>query len=399
MVIPVGTNLNLKSFPWVTIAFLFTNWLIFIPLSTDVYNIDFWIGHYLCSVPGDQYPWQLITSMFLHTDFLHILFNSLFLLVFGPPVEDRTGWKDYLFLYFLTGTSANLIHGMISGIVLREELFIPSLGASGAISGVMGIYLYRCYYSKVKLVFDFLLPFRVKLPAFIILPFWFIQDFIGGIDSIRGIHQNVAFWAHVGGFVTGFGACRYLHYEIHARREKLRFIAETTIEEFGGYGEGIQALEKLLMEDPENPELHLNLARAKTRWRASAEGKAHYEKAIRLLLDKEPKKAMELFIEYWKKYLQIMEAKYQVRLSLLLNRHSHQDLSAITLQALINSGQPLDHFMEEAYLHLSKIYREQMKREDLSRYVYEKFLINFPESKHRGFVEKIISHDPERRRS
>ncbi len=393
--IPVGTNLNLKKFPWVTISFLVANWIIFIPFSRNLYSTDFWISRYFCAVPGDQYPWQLITSMFFHADFLHILSNSLFLLVFGPPVEDRLGWKDYLFLYILTGISANLLHGVMSGIFLRENLFIPSLGASGAISGVMGIYLYRCYYSKVNLTLHLFLPYRIKIPAYIILPLWFAQDFMGGIDSIRGIGTNVAFWAHVGGFAAGFGACAYLHYETQTRKEKLEYQAETTLKAYTGYGEGIRAVEALLEMDPDNPELHHALAESKSRWRNSPEGKIHYEKAIKILLQKEPEKAVEVFIEYWGKYLNVLEAKHQVRLSLLLCRKGYIDLSAHTLLALINSDQPLDYHMEEAYLHLGKIYSEQLKRDDLAQYVYERYLLKFPESEHRKYVEKMLRLAPE----
>jgi membrane associated rhomboid family serine protease len=391
--IPVGTNLSLKNIPGATIGLLLANWIIFISLHGVHHEIEFWIRHYFFSIPGDQYPWQLVTSMFFHAHFWHLLGNSIYLWVFGIFVEDKLGWKVYLFLYFLTGIAAGLVHGTMVGLFTREKLFIPSLGASGAISGIMGIYLYRCYYSKIKLLISIWLPIRIQIPTVVILTLWFIQDFMGGIDSIRGIYQNVAFWAHVGGFAAGFGACKYLHYEVQARREKLEFVAETTLKQYGGYGEGIKAAEKLLETDPDNPELHLNLANAKTRWRASLEGKAHYEKAIKLLLDKDPEKAMEAFIEYWKKYLTVLEAKYQVKLSMLLNRNLKIDLSAHTLQTLIDSDQPLDLHMEEAYLNLGKIYREQLKRDDLTRYVYGKFLEKFPESKYREYVEKLLSHE------
>ncbi len=146
--IPVGTNLRLKHLPWTTLSLLGINWGIFIFYQRFDYKLNFWISRTFLTIPGELIPWQLITSSFFHADFLHILYNSLYLLVFGPFVEERTGWKDYLFLYFLTATASDLIQNTMVGIFMRETLFIPSLGASGAISGLMGIYLFRCYYSK-----------------------------------------------------------------------------------------------------------------------------------------------------------------------------------------------------------------------------------------------------------
>jgi membrane associated rhomboid family serine protease len=392
--IPVGTNLSRKNFPWATIGLLLANWAIFIALNGSYFYLEFFIRRYFFSIPGEQYPWQLITALFFHANFWHLFGNSIYLWVFGIFVEDKLGWKAYLFLYFLTGIAAGLVHGIMVGLFMREKIFVPSLGASGAISGIMGIYLYRCYYSKIKLLVSIFLPIRIQIPAVIILGIWFLQDFLGGIDSIRGIYRNVGFWAHVGGFLSGFGACKYLHYEIQARKEKLEFVAETTLNRYVGYGEGIKAAEKLLETEPDNPELHLNLARAKTRYSASVEGKDHYEKAIQHFLGKNSEKAMEAFIEYWGKYITVLPAKYQVRLSLLLNKKLDTDLSAHTLQALIDSDQPLDRHMEEAYLSLGKIYREQLERDELAQYVYEKFLNKFPKSEHREFVERILRSFP-----
>ncbi len=388
--IPVGTNLKLKNTPLATLCLLFVNWSLFVFSSNVAYETEFWITHYLMTVPGEQYPWQFVTSMFLHSNLLHILFNSLYLLVFGPFVEDKIGWKVYLFLYFLTGIAADLVYAGMAGLLMREKLFIPSLGASGAISGIMGVYLYRCHYSKIKLLISFVFPIRVQIPAVIILSLWFLQDFLGGIDSIRGVYKNVAFWAHVGGFAAGFGACRYLHYEIPARREKLEFVAQTSLQQYGGYGEGIEATKKLLESDPENPELHINLARAESRWWPSPEGREHYEKAIKLLLERNPERAREIFVEYWKKYLSIFEAKHQVRLSLLLSEDGQVDLSAQTLQILIDSQQPLNYYMEQAHLNLARIYKERLKRDDLALYVYEKFIERFSESEHVEFANKMI---------
>jgi len=392
--IPVGTNLKLKHLPWATLSLLALNWVIFLFHQEFDYEIDFWIWRTFFTIPGELFPWQLITSAFFHASFLHILGNSLFLLVFGPFLEDKVGWKAYLFLYLLTAVAASLVHNTMTGIFLREKIFVPSLGASGAISGIMGVYLYRCYYSKIKLMIGLFIPIGFKLPAYVILPLWFLQDFIGGIDSIRGIHQNVAFWAHVGGFAAGFGSSKYLQYGVQAQKEKLQFVAETTLEEYAGYGEGILASEKLLESDPENPELHLGLARAKSRWRASQEGKDHYEKAIRLFLKVDPEKAGDTFIEFWGKYFSLLEPAFQVRLSLLLEKES-PDLSAVTLQSLIDVNSSQDLFIEEAHLNLARIYRRGLGRDDLARAVYEKFLQRFPETEKREFVEKVI-HEMEK---
>lgn len=388
--IPVGTNLRLKHLPWATLTLLALNWIIFLFQHAFDYETNFWIGRTLMSIPGELKPWQLITSAFFHSDIFHILFNSIFLLVFGPFVEDKTGWKGYLFLYLLTAVAADLVHNAMTGIFLREKIFTHALGASGAISGVMGVYLYRCSYSKIKFVVDLFLPIGFKLPAYVILPLWFLQDFIGGIDTIRGIHQNVAFWAHVGGFAAGFGASKYLQYELQAQKEKLEFVAETSLNEYAGYEKGIQASEKLLASDPDNPDLHLNLAEAKTRWRASEEGKTHYERAIKILLKKDPKKAADVFIEYWGKYFSLFEPAVQVRLSLLVEK-TNPDLSAITLQSLIDTNATQDLFVEEAQLHLARIYRRSLKRNDLACVVYEKFLERFPESEKREFVQKVLN--------
>ncbi|NWF92470.1 MAG: rhomboid family intramembrane serine protease [Syntrophaceae bacterium] len=388
--IPVGTNLSRKNFPVATLSLLLANWLVYFLLLRSDTRIGFWIWRYFYSTPGDQYPWQLITSMFFHANFWHLFGNSLFLWVFGIFVEDKLGWKAYLYLYFLTGVASNLVHGSMVGIFMREHLFIPSLGASGAISGIMGIYLYRCHYSKIKLLISLWLPIRIQVPAVIILSLWFLRDFIGGIDTLRGIHYNVAFWAHVGGFAAGLGTCKYLHYEIQARKEKLEFVAETTLERYGGYEEGIRAAETLLKTDPDNPEIHLKLARVKSRFRTSEEGRVHYEKSIKLLLEKDPKRAMEAFIEFWNKYLTVLEAKHQLKLSRLLNKNLHFDLSAHTLEALIESNQPPDLHMEQAHLYLAKIYEAQLERKDLARYVYERFLDKFPRSEHREFVQRSI---------
>lgn len=137
-----------------------------------------------------------LTSMFLHSGVLHLAGNMLFLWVFGDNVEDYLGHFEYLLFYIVCGVGAGLAHTLVN---LHSTL--PALGASGAISGVMGAYLVLYPRARVlTLIFIFLVP----VPAVIVLGWWFILQFLGGIDSL-GLRTagGVAWFAHIGGFLLG----------------------------------------------------------------------------------------------------------------------------------------------------------------------------------------------------
>jgi membrane associated rhomboid family serine protease len=138
----------------------------------------------------------IITSMFLHGGFLHIAGNMLFLWIFGDNVEDYFGHFPYLFFYFVCGIGSGLAH-----IIFNFHSSLPALGASGAISGVMGAYIILYPRAQVlTLVFIFFIP----LPAFIILGYWFLLQFVAGVSTVgASATGGVAWWAHIGGFLFG----------------------------------------------------------------------------------------------------------------------------------------------------------------------------------------------------
>ncbi|SRR5258708_37604907 len=138
----------------------------------------------------------LLTSMFLHAGWLHLLGNMLFLWIFGDNIEDFLGHFEYLLFYFVCGIGAGLAH-----TVTNLHSTVPALGASGAISGVMGAYMVLYPRSRVlTLVFIFV----IQVPAVIILGWWFVLQLLGGMESL-GMRSSggVAFWAHIGGFLIG----------------------------------------------------------------------------------------------------------------------------------------------------------------------------------------------------
>lgn len=138
----------------------------------------------------------LLTSMFLHANILHLAGNMLFLWIFGDNVEDFLGHVPYLFFYLFCGIGAGLAHTLTN---LSSSL--PTVGASGAISGVMGAYMVLYPRSRVLTL---VLVFLVPIPAVIILGWWFLLQFLGGIGSVGArTAGGVAWWAHIGGFLMG----------------------------------------------------------------------------------------------------------------------------------------------------------------------------------------------------
>jgi len=141
-----------------------------------------------------------LSSMFLHSGWLHLLGNMWFLWVFGDNVEDRLGHLKYLLFYLLAGLGAGFTH-----VIFNLNSTVPALGASGAISGVLGAYLILFPRSRVlTLIPLFIIFFTVELPAAIILGYWFLIQTVSGLGSLgAGAAGGVAWWAHIGGFVLG----------------------------------------------------------------------------------------------------------------------------------------------------------------------------------------------------
>jgi hypothetical protein len=156
--------------------------------------------------------WTLITSMFMHADIMHLAGNMLYLWIFGDNIEDTVGHSRYLLFYIAGGVFSALMH-IISTIFssfltpipyLFYELRVPTVGASGAISAVLGAYLLLFPGARIRtLVFMFYIFTVVNIPAFFYLGFWFLYQLMMGLFSLIGLPSTVAFWAHIGGFVFG----------------------------------------------------------------------------------------------------------------------------------------------------------------------------------------------------
>ena len=161
----------------------------------------------------------LLTSMFLHASWLHVIGNMWVLWIFGDNIEDYLGHFGYLVFYIVSGLAGSLLH-----IALNPNSTVPSVGASGAIAGVMGAYFLLYPSARVLTLVPLIIFFTfVWLPAWIVLGYWFVFNFLSGAataivysNSTRG-GGGVAFWAHVGGFVAGIVMIKLLPKRMRSR--------------------------------------------------------------------------------------------------------------------------------------------------------------------------------------
>ncbi len=153
---------------------------------------------YGCVISSDPNWLTAITSMFMHGGWLHLIGNMWFLAIFGDNVEDAMGPIRFIVFYLLCGLGA-----VAAQMYSDPHASVPMVGASGAIGGVMGAYAVLYPRAPVHLLvfFGFLFT-RIVVPAFLMLGYWFVLQFVGGYFSI-GSSSGVAFWAHIGGFAVG----------------------------------------------------------------------------------------------------------------------------------------------------------------------------------------------------
>jgi membrane associated rhomboid family serine protease len=200
--IPLRDVIPSRTTPYITITIIVLNALAWVteisidasgdlPLFLQLYGV----------VPADFSPATLITSMFLHGSWMHVIGNMWYLWIFGDNVEDRLGHWRFMLFYLLCGIAAAL-----GQIALDPMSTLPMVGASGAIAGVMGAYFVLFPHSRVLTVV-FLLFFMdiIEIPAIFFLGIWFVKELFSGVGSLgaESLNGGVAVWAHVVGFAVG----------------------------------------------------------------------------------------------------------------------------------------------------------------------------------------------------
>jgi membrane associated rhomboid family serine protease len=211
MLFPLKDDNPTTITPYVTVALIAANVLVFFYQLSLGERLDQFIYQYGAipavilgsqTLPADMVAipatLSLFTSMFMHGGFMHIIGNMLYLWIFGNNIEDAMGHVKFILFYFITGLAASMAH-LLSDV----SSTIPTVGASGAISGVLGAYL--LLYPRAQVMTFLMLFYFIRLmyiPAGLVLGFWFLLQIVNSVISGAG-GGGVAWWAHIGGFVAG----------------------------------------------------------------------------------------------------------------------------------------------------------------------------------------------------
>jgi membrane associated rhomboid family serine protease len=210
-VLPLRDNVPTRSFPLVTVGLIVANVLVWVlyQLPNLQRSVDELAYHPCevensCPTVGEDWPLTALTSMFMHGSWSHLLGNMLFLWIFGNNVEDSLGRVRYLLFYLVGGFAATAAQTFVTlQYASVAEAAIPNVGASGAVSAVLGAYLLLLPRARVLTIIFFILR---EVPAVLFLGIWFGFQLLDGSSSIAHPEEGggVAFFAHIGGFVFGF---------------------------------------------------------------------------------------------------------------------------------------------------------------------------------------------------
>jgi membrane associated rhomboid family serine protease len=227
--IPLKDNIPSGTVPVVNVSLIVVNIIVFFfevslgrSLNSFILHFGFVPARFFTLLSSEHFNpvvtlLPLVTSLFLHGGWLHVGGNMLYLWIFGDNVEDVLGHLRYLFFYLLCGIGASVTH-----LITNAASAVPTVGASGAIAGVMGAYFVLFPRARVvTLIFLFVFIQFIEIPALYFLAFWFLLQLVSGsfsLGSSQALSGGVAFWAHVGGFVWGIIFLFLLRKERRGRR-------------------------------------------------------------------------------------------------------------------------------------------------------------------------------------
>lgn len=380
--------------PWGTWGIVAANVIIFLCIqSPDTYDF---LRNNLYFPPADlnlvNLPFSLIANIYLHANWMHLFGNMCFLWGVGRVVERRIGTAQFLKVYHLTGIAGSIMAA--TGYVVLTGEAVPGCGASGAISGIMGVFLIRCYFKKMTFPFPAfgLLPvnLNLQLNGLIAPLLYFSMDLRGGLGQMAGmVDTSVGYLDHLFGMVLGVWMAWRMKLGEKASAERHLDIGDgvfdgkdvvaSGFEAAGGFAGARKSLLIALDKESENPDTLLALARIESHLVQKAEGREYYQKAIKAYFPQAPERAVEVFREYYPKYRGMLDPALQFRIAAMLQRQGHLELSEQALMQLADNPAISQDLREQALFYSGRILEQLELPEPAERY-YRRFLEEYPQS-------------------
>ncbi|RFT14960.1 MAG: Rhomboid family protein [Candidatus Saccharicenans subterraneus] len=342
----------------------------------------------LAFLPLRLHPWNLLlgplTNIFLHADAEHLWGNMFFLWVFGLVLERRIGWKRLLAIYLISGVVGSLISAYLDIALFAS--WSTGIGASGAISGLIGAFALRLFYKRMVFPLPILgvvsglmgFSLKVRMNSLMLIMFYFFHDFMGGLMQLAGVDIGIGFLDHLGGTFFGMYLASRMKFQDAAVEEMMLERAETAIDESGDNQQAERLLELLLEKNPDRVEALVLLARLKNRSRPSEEGKWLYLKAMDLLIEKEPEKAAQVFAEYFGCYREPLEPDRQYRLTGALEKIGKASLAARALELLVDDPETPEIWRPRLLYRAAQIL-EKLEFFEGACFRYEQLLEKYPD--------------------
>ncbi|MHB0914044.1 MAG: rhomboid family intramembrane serine protease [Armatimonadota bacterium] len=403
--LPYGTDRRINRIPVVTYTLVAGNialFILFLKFDRGLVLTQFGLN------PSEPRFLQIISSMFIHASAMHLVWNVLFLWLFGPNVEDALGYAKYAGLYLGSGIAASLLHLSMSRAFIPGAEAIPVVGASGAIAGVLGAFAVRFYKTGVRVfwvVGILIYPLRwgtLTVSAMAGLGAWFAYQFLGGVISVtyplfsEQTHRlllllfgsSIAYWSHIGGMLFGALAALALRMGLAGTKEYLSEDARSSLAS-GTTWDAAEHYRALLAHEPENPEVHANLAKTYALQHDPERSVEHYEKSVQLHIKQgRCDKAVETFAELRRYY---RNARLELRSEYQLAKYlADTDCYGPALQMLLDivATYPDSPEAEVSLMKAGDLYLNKLANKSEALRCYGRFIAEYPHSPWRHTVEK-----------
>lgn len=385
--VPAGivynTDLRLAGLPWATLLLIFVNASLYYLLPTEI------VDQYVFTPAGEQDPGtgrivlSAFTSAFLHANAVHLWSNMIFLWVFGSVLEARLKAARFLLLYLFSILASNLLVVCLLFAQAGFTDLMPalrqfhSLGASGAVAGIMGAFVVRCFFARISVTLPLLfLPFvsvPFKVQGTVLIAIFFAMDIAGSVSQFRG-EGEIDYWAHVGGYLGAMLLAYCVGLQNEAAREAVHVRAQRYGESYTTREEAIGAYNRILESEGED-EKALEFFLHQYRFNPQKQGE-YFARLIEVLAARDYAKAKELFNEYYPRFANQVSGRRLLQFGTDFSRN--QDLARAKL-CLELASQKEGPWKEKALLELAGVY-SRMQLDERARELYEEIAAGDPEN-------------------